>query len=102
MTLSSASAVWPRLVSSHDQPPSADSGYQVRPRACLSERSVADSCAVHWGGDVDTEWTGLAETLRGGLSLGLSGFAYFSHDIGGFKAEGKAGGDLTKTPAAAI
>jgi alpha-D-xyloside xylohydrolase len=27
----------------------------------------------------------MAETLRGGLSLGLSGFGYWSHDIGGFE-----------------
>jgi alpha-glucosidase (family GH31 glycosyl hydrolase) len=31
----------------------------------------------------------MAETIRGGLSLSLSGFGYFSHDIAGFKAEGK-------------
>lgn len=69
---------------------------------CRGKQLLTTCCAVHWGGDVDTEWTGLAETLRGGLSLGLSGFGYFSHDIGGFKAEGKAGGDLAQTPAAAI
>jgi alpha-D-xyloside xylohydrolase len=27
----------------------------------------------------------MAETLRGGLSLGLSGFGFWSHDIGGFE-----------------
>ena len=27
----------------------------------------------------------MAETLRGGLSLALSGFGYWSHDIGGFE-----------------
>ncbi len=39
---------------------------------------------IHWGGDSQCSWAGLAGTLRGGLSLGLSGFAFFSHDIGGF------------------
>jgi len=39
---------------------------------------------VHWGGDSQCSWAGLAGTLKGGLSLGLSGFAFFSHDIGGF------------------
>lgn len=40
---------------------------------------------VHWGGDCHGTYTSMAETLRGGLSLGLSGFGYWSHDIGGFE-----------------
>ena len=40
---------------------------------------------VHWGGDNDSSLASMAETLRGGLSLGLSGFGYWSHDIGGFE-----------------
>jgi alpha-D-xyloside xylohydrolase len=39
---------------------------------------------LHWGGDTSATWEGLAQTLRGGLSLGLSGFTYWSHDIPGF------------------
>ena len=39
---------------------------------------------LHWGGDTSAAWDGLAQTLRGGLSLGLSGFSYWSHDIPGF------------------
>lgn len=39
---------------------------------------------LHWGGDAANSDTGMAGTLRGGLSLGLSGFAFWSHDIGGF------------------
>jgi alpha-D-xyloside xylohydrolase len=39
---------------------------------------------VHWGGDNSSTYPSMAETLRGGLSLGLSGFGYWSHDIGGF------------------
>jgi alpha-D-xyloside xylohydrolase len=39
---------------------------------------------VHWGGDNISTYTSMAETLRGGLSLGLSGFGYWSHDISGF------------------
>lgn len=41
---------------------------------------------VHWGGDPATADIGMAATLRGGLSLGLSGFTFWSHDIGGFTA----------------
>jgi alpha-D-xyloside xylohydrolase len=40
---------------------------------------------VHWGGDSTSTFTSMAETLRGGLSLALSGFAFWSHDIGGFE-----------------
>jgi alpha-D-xyloside xylohydrolase len=39
---------------------------------------------VHWGGDSQSTFEGLAGTLRGMLSAGLSGFSFFSHDIGGF------------------
>jgi alpha-D-xyloside xylohydrolase len=41
---------------------------------------------VHWGGDAANSDTAMAATLRGGLSLGLSGFTFWSHDIGGFTA----------------
>ncbi|MGN6446411.1 alpha-xylosidase [Amnibacterium sp.] len=40
---------------------------------------------VHWGGDSTSTYASMAETLRGGLSLAMSGFAYWSHDIGGFE-----------------
>lgn len=39
---------------------------------------------VHWGGDSESTFESMAESLRGGLSLGLSGFGFWSHDIGGF------------------
>ncbi|MGA2118599.1 MAG: TIM-barrel domain-containing protein [Bryobacteraceae bacterium] len=39
---------------------------------------------IHWGGDGGSTDTGMAATLRGGLSLGLSGFTFWSHDIGGY------------------
>ena len=40
---------------------------------------------VHWGGDCESTFVSMAESLRGGLSLALSGFGYWSHDIGGFE-----------------
>jgi alpha-D-xyloside xylohydrolase len=40
---------------------------------------------VHWGGDAESTFVGMGENLRGGLSLGMSGFGYWSHDIGGFE-----------------
>lgn len=40
---------------------------------------------VHWGGDCESSFEAMAESLRGGLSLGLSGFGFWSHDIGGFE-----------------
>ncbi len=39
---------------------------------------------VHWGGDPANTNTAMAAALRGGLSIGLSGFSFWSHDIGGF------------------
>jgi alpha-D-xyloside xylohydrolase len=38
-----------------------------------------------WGGDCESTFAALAESLRGGLSLGLSGFSFWSNDIGGFE-----------------
>lgn len=49
---------------------------------------------VHWGGDCYATYESMAESLRGGLSLGLSGFGFWSHDIGGF--ENTATPDLFK------
>ena len=46
---------------------------------------------VHWGGDSTATFESMAESLRGGLSLGLTGFGFWSHDIGGFE-------DLTPNP----
>jgi alpha-D-xyloside xylohydrolase len=40
---------------------------------------------VHWGGDCESSYSAMAESLRAGLSLGLSGFGFWSHDIGGFE-----------------
>ncbi|PTX92661.1 alpha-xylosidase [Opitutus sp. ER46] len=40
---------------------------------------------VHWGGDCHSTFESMAESLRGGLSLGLCGFGFWSHDIGGFE-----------------
>lgn len=40
---------------------------------------------VHWGGDCNSTYESMAESLRGGLSLGACGFGYWSHDIGGFE-----------------
>jgi len=56
--------------------------------ACLFARSAAAGCQkypLHWGGDCESTFEAMAETLRGGLSLGLSGFGFWSHDIGGFE-----------------
>ena len=49
---------------------------------------------VHWGGDSESNYELMAESLRGGLSLGLGGFGFWSHDISGF--EGTAAPDLYK------
>jgi alpha-D-xyloside xylohydrolase len=53
---------------------------------------------VHWGGDCSATYESMAETLRGGLSLALSGFSFWSHDISGFESTATA--DLFKRWAA--
>lgn len=45
---------------------------------------------VHWGGDCWSDYSAMAESLRGGLSLTSSGFGYWSHDIGGFESKSTA------------
>lgn len=39
---------------------------------------------IHWSGDSEATYESMAECLRGGLSLGMCGFGFWSHDIGGF------------------
>lgn len=39
---------------------------------------------LHWGGDAEVSDMGMEAQLRGGLSIGLSGFSFWSHDAGGF------------------
>lgn len=49
---------------------------------------------VHWGGDCSSNYPSMTESLRAGLSFGMSGFGYWSHDIAGF--EDQASPDLYK------
>ncbi|MBN1892744.1 MAG: alpha-xylosidase [Clostridiales bacterium] len=56
--------------------------------ACIFARAGSVGCQqfpVHWGGDCPSTYQGMAQSLRGGLSLGVSGFGFWSHDIGGFE-----------------
>jgi len=62
--------------------------YYGKNKACLFSRSATaggQRFPVHWGGDCYSDYSSMAETLRGGLSLCSSGFGFFSHDIGGFE-----------------
>ena len=59
-----------------------------REEAVVFARSATAGCQkfpVHWGGDCWATYQSMAESLRGGLSLCMSGFGYWSHDIGGFE-----------------
>lgn len=42
---------------------------------------------LHWGGDTNSDFEGMYHSLRGGLSFGLSGFPFWSHDVGGYYCE---------------
>lgn len=56
--------------------------------SCLFARSSTtggQKFPVHWGGDSNSTFPSMYESLRGGLSLCLSGFGFWSHDIGGFE-----------------
>lgn len=56
--------------------------------AVVFARSATAGCQqfpVHWGGDCSATYASMAETLRGGLSFSMSGFSFWSHDIGGFE-----------------
>ena len=72
-----------------------------RGEAVLFARSATAGCQkfpVHWGGDCHSDYPSMEQTIRGGLSLMLSGFSYWSHDIGGF--EDKSTPDVYKRWAA--
>jgi len=67
--------------------------YFGKNKACLFARSATvggQKFPVHWGGDCYAEYSAMAETIRGGLSLCSTGFGFFSHDIGGFEATAPA------------
>ena len=54
-------------------------------KGCLFARSATaggQQFPVHWGGDCESTFEAMAETLRGGLSLACSGVAFWAHDIG--------------------
>ena len=71
--------------------------YKGKNDAVVYARSATAGCQkfpVHWGGDCLANYLSMWESLRAGLSLCLSGFAFWSHDIGGF--EGTACADVYK------
>ena len=45
----------------------------------------AQQYPIHWGGDTRSTFKGFRESVRGGLSLLISGFQFWSCDIGGYK-----------------
>lgn len=75
--------------------------YKGKNGACLFARSATvggQKFPVHWGGDCSSNYPSMSESLRAGLSLCLSGFGFWSHDISGF--EGTAPADVYKRWAA--
>jgi len=75
--------------------------YKGKNGACLFARSATTGCQqfpIHWGGDPYSSYAAMSESLRAGLSLCLSGFGFWSHDISGY--EGTATADVYKRWAA--
>ncbi len=71
--------------------------YKGKEDACVFARSATaggQKFPVHWGGDCNSTYVSMSESLRGGLSLCMSGFSFWSHDISGF--EGTAPSDVYK------
>lgn len=65
----------------------ADITKKIRGETIIWARSTwagSQRYPVHWGGDAANTNSAMASTLRGGLSLGLCGFSFWAHDIGGF------------------
>lgn len=61
--------------------------YEVTPEKLVLARSGfagSHRYPLHWGGDPQADWEGLAASIRGGLSWGMSGGTYYAHDVGGF------------------
>lgn len=64
-----------------------------RDKALVFARSTAaggQKFPVHWGGDCTATYPSMAEELRGGLSLSVCGYGFWSHDIGGFEQTASA------------
>ncbi len=62
--------------------------YRGKNEAALFARSATvggQKFPIHWGGDCSATYGSMAESLRGGLSLSLCGFGFWSHDISGFE-----------------
>lgn len=75
--------------------------YRGKNEACLFARSATvggQKFPVHWGGDCNSNYPSMNESLRSGLSLCMSGFGFWSHDMSGF--EGTATPDVYKRWAA--
>ena len=55
---------------------------------------------IQWGGDPQSDWEGLAASIRGGLSWGMSGAPYHASDIGGFYGSQQPSPELYRALAA--
>lgn len=67
--------------------------YKGDDQAVLFARSATaggQQFPVHWGGDCEADYESMEQSLRGGLSLCMSGFGFWSHDIGGFESTSTA------------
>lgn len=65
----------------------ADITKEVKGEAIIWARSAwagSQRYPLHWGGDAANTNEAMLSTLHAGMSFGLSGFSFWSHDMGGF------------------
>ncbi|MEJ2635200.1 MAG: glycoside hydrolase family 31 protein, partial [Calditrichia bacterium] len=65
-----------------------DTTWEVKGYAVVWARSGwagSQNYPVCWSADPAADWASLAATIRGGLSIGMSGIPFWSNDIGGYR-----------------
>ncbi|KAJ6107769.1 hypothetical protein N7523_009092 [Penicillium sp. IBT 18751x] len=73
------SLIYNAAVRSHVMECNTDTAQWARSGTAGSQRYP-----IHWGGDSQCSWSALQGSLRATLAIGVSGFTFFSHDLGGF------------------
>ncbi len=99
ITITTSTAAWRCITSTHCsiiKPLSRRLTESSGHRGLINARSGTAGMQrypICWSGDPNCEWEEMASTLRGGLSIGLSGVPFWSNDTG--RLSNSRGGHLT-------